>query len=263
MARLEWDRIDERFFEVGVDRGVLFMPGKNGIPWNGLVSVDANHSSSFHTPAYMDGVKLNARAFASDFSARIQAFTYPEEFAQCDGTSWMDNGIYVDEQRPSDFAICYRTKYGSAVAGQDRAYKLHIVYNAVVTPTSRDNVTVGTSLDPMLFNWDISTFGVPMAGFRPSAHFIIDSSRMSELALKRIEEILYGYPGHPSRLLTPDELRYYASADYWIFENDQIADYNPILLEGNDLVGNEESGIYEVTGSSKLKDGEIDGYYER
>ncbi len=210
MTRLMWNAAGERIFEAGVDRGVLYIEGEVGVPWNGLISVSESPSGGKVTPYYIDGIKYFNHVSLEEFEAAIEAYTYPEEFAECDGTKLVKNGLFATQQRKKSFGLAYRTKVGNDNDGIDHGYKLHVVYNATAEPTNRSNNTISDSVEPFNFNWSIFTKPSVFTGYKPTAHFVIDSRTTPPTLLGQIENILYGsdVDGLTSRLPSADELLY-------------------------------------------------------
>lgn len=201
MARIEWDKPGERRFEAGVDRGVLYTDDGTGVmagvPWNGLISVD-DSSEAATSEFFMDGVKYLDSFVPGDYKATLSAFTYPNEFEPCLGVNSPAGGALVPHQMPKRFGLSYRTRVGNDVAGVDHGYKIHLVYNALVVPANLTHTTLGENVEASDFSWAISATPVvvPGSGIRPTAHFIIDSTRFDETAwgveLEEIEDILWG-----------------------------------------------------------------------
>lgn len=191
MTKIVWDTVGEKYYETGVDRGVLYTNEK-GVPWNGLISVSENPSGTDLVSYYVDGIKVLDVISAEEFNATIEAYTYPEEFELFDGYSELGNGLYVTNQDRGSFGLSYRTKLGNDVDGVDHGYKLHIVYNAKAAPTNRQNNSLNDSPDAMTFSWDLSTKPVYIPGSKHSAHIIIDSRKTDPLLLESIENFLYG-----------------------------------------------------------------------
>lgn len=206
--RLSWGVVGERYFEAGVDRGVLYVDPEKGVPWNGLVSVSESPTGGDASPAYIDGVKYLNKKLSEEFEAVVEAYTYPDEFSICDGTAPVSNGLFAGQQRRQAFGLCYRTKVGNDVDGVDHAYKLHLVYNARVAPTSRANTTVGQSIDPDNFSWSITTTPSALRDHRPTAHFVVDSRVTPASVLAHLEDVLYGTEDTEPRLPVVPELVY-------------------------------------------------------
>jgi hypothetical protein len=191
MARLEWNTAGMRFYEAGLDRGVLYVPGNPGVPWNGLISVEENTSGGEQKSYYIDGVKYLLTSGPEEFEASISAFTYPDEFAQCDGSRQARSGLFLTAQKRKSFGLTYRTKIGNDQS-DDHGYKIHIVYNALASPSSRNNVSIGDTPDPTEFSWDIKTKAPAISGYKRTAHVVIDSRTTDPSVLAAVEDILYG-----------------------------------------------------------------------
>ena len=192
MPKLEWGTAGERYFEAGVDRGVLYINGLAGIPWNGLVAVKESPSGGEPRPYYLDGVKYLNLATAEEFEATIEAYSAPFEFGRCEGIEEISNGLFMSEQRRESFGFCYRTRVGNDVDGPDHGYKLHIVYNALAGPTDRENNSLGDSTEPMTLSWPITTLPPIVATKRPTAHYVIDTRKAPGGLVRHLERILYG-----------------------------------------------------------------------
>lgn len=206
MTRLIWRAVGESVYETGVDRGVLYVVGMSGVPWNGLTSVSENPSGGSSDAYYIDGVKYQNVPSSEEFEGVIEAFTYPNEFAQCEGTASPFNGLFVTAQPRKPFGLSYRTKVGNDIDGPEHGYKLHLVYNALAEPTNRVNKTVADATDPSSFSWKITTTPPPISGYKRTAHFVIDSRFASPTALFIIEDILYGNSSNDPRLPLPAEI---------------------------------------------------------
>jgi hypothetical protein len=192
MSRLLWDQVGERFYEVGIDHGVLYLSDGTAVPWNGLVSVEEDFGDETTTPYYQDGVKYLESQSVGDFSAKLSALTYPDEFAEYEGYSEIQTGLSVDGQVPKMFSLSYRTSIGNDVNGIALGYKLHVVYNLTAVLDDTAYVTLDDNPEAMQLSWKI--FGTPpdLSGFRPSVHIIIDSRYVDPLVLSYYEELLYG-----------------------------------------------------------------------
>lgn len=205
MSQLVWNAVGQRLHDIGVDRGVLYIDNV-GHPWNGLVSVEESPSGGDAQPFYIDGVKYLNRAAKEEFEATISAFYSPVEFDQCDGINSPVPGLYSSQQRRKPFGLSYRSKIGNDVDGVDHGYKIHIIYNALVAPTSRSYSTINDGIDVPLLSWAISTKPIPIPGMMRSAHLVIDSTTASATALTSIENLLYGSASDPSTLPTPEQI---------------------------------------------------------
>lgn len=211
MTALTWDNVGERFYETGVDHGVLYLANAQGIfdkgyAWNGLVSVSESPSGAEATPQYADNMKYLNLISAEDFGATIEAFTYPNEFAQCDGFAVASNGIFIGQQNRKTFGLAYRTKIGNDVAAADLGYKIHLIYNALAAPTERAYTTINDSPEAITFSWELSTTAVAVPGYKPSAVITIDSTKVTPANLAALEQILYGSAGVDPRLPLPAEI---------------------------------------------------------
>lgn len=206
MSRVVWNAPGERRFEAGIDRAVLYTHGGDVAPWNGLKSVTHKPSGSEITTFYLDGEKFNQISENEEFAATIEAFTYPEEFELCDGTAYLSNGLSVDGQQREMFGLTYRTRIGNDLDGVDHGYKIHLVYNAIASPSQRVYSTINTSAVPTDFSWDITTMPIRMSGQAPSAHYVVDSTRVDQFVLRQFEDIIYGTDFTEPRMPTPAEL---------------------------------------------------------
>lgn len=206
MTRLSWGSVGERFFEAGVDRGVLYPSSGVGIVWNGLISVNESPDGGDSNPYYIDGVKYLNRSSPEEFTATISAFSYPDAFEECDGTAVIHSGLSASQQSRMTFDLCYRTKIGNDVSGDAHGYKIHLVYNALASPTERGNETFSDSPNPITFNWNITTTPEPIPHRRPSSHFTVKSTGTNPLTLAALEDILYGTEDAPPRIIRPDEI---------------------------------------------------------
>ena len=208
MSRIVWDATGERYYESGVDHGVLYpLVGgvyQTGVAWNGLTSVSESPEGAEPTDLWADNIKYATLISAETFGGTIEAYTYPEEFAQCDGSWTPSNGIYVGQQDRVPFGFCYRTKLGND-AGID-AYKLHIVYNATAAPSEKSYETINDSPDAITFSWEINTTPVNVTGHKPTSLIVIDSDKCDADALATLENQLYGTGGSEPALPTPDEV---------------------------------------------------------
>lgn len=205
MARLEWGTVGTRYYEAGVDRGVLYVDGYQGVVWSGLTSVEISPNGGGSKSYYLDGNKYLLVSAAEEFGATINAFTYPDLFAQCDGTSEVRSGLRLTQQRRKTFGFSYRTMVGSDLNG-DLGYKIHIVYNALAEPTSRSYSSIGDSVEPTEFSWSITTKPPVVPGYKGTSHVEIDSRTTNANVLKLIEDALYGDNENSARLPSFTEL---------------------------------------------------------
>lgn len=216
MAKLVWDKSSERIYETGVKNGVLYV-NKNGeyqsgVAWNGLVSVTESPSGAEATPLYADDIKYLNLTSAEEFGATIEAYTYPEEFAECNGEKTLDTtmaGIYVGQQTRSTFGMAYKTTVGNADSGNDYGYKLHLIYGALAAPSEKAYTTVNDSPEAITFSWEITTTPVAITkvdGLKPTAYVVIDSTKVGEGVMAKIEAKLFGTESDEPTLITPDEI---------------------------------------------------------
>jgi hypothetical protein len=205
VAKLEWGVAGERFYETGVDRGVLYI-ADSGVAWAGLISISESSSGGEAKPYYIDGVKFLNIAAAEEYTANLEAFYNPPEFAVCDGVVSVQNGLFVTQQPRKSFNFSYRTKIGNDVDMSNHAYKIHIVYNALAAPSDRQHTTTSDSPDPSTLSWDITTLSPSITGYKPTAHLVIDSRMTLGATLIALEDILYGSEFNDPRLPSPDEL---------------------------------------------------------
>ncbi|AWN03266.1 major tail protein [Microbacterium phage Camille] len=237
MTRIAWGAHGERLFETGTDRGVLYLNGQSGIPWNGLRAVKEAPSGGEPRPYYIDGFKYLNIAAAEEFVATLEAFSAPNEFAECDGRKSIHNGLFAGEQPRKSFGLSYRTLIGNDYLGDRFGYKIHIVYNALAAPSQRANETIGASVTTLGLSWSISTMPPRMDGLKPTAHFVIDSTLTPPKLMAEIEDILYGSIDGEARLPDVDELlELFKSAGPVVREN-TILIPRPAAYSGSDWVG--------------------------
>lgn len=192
MTRIKWSEAGSRLYEAGVDRGVLYVGNNPGIPWTGLIGVKHSRTGGEPKPRYIDGVKVSNHAGPEEFAATIEAYTYPTEFGQCDGSVTFQNGLRVKQQKRRAFHLVYRTKVGNDIAGLEHGYKIHILYNLRAEPSEREDETLGEEIEPMTFTWEVSSRGELLPGFLPTAYFEVDSRDVPAQLLTELENILYG-----------------------------------------------------------------------
>lgn len=211
MTQLAWDLTGEREYETGLDRGVLYIPDGSGdysagFAWNGLTSVKESPTGAAVTKKYADNINYLSLVAAEEFAGTIEAFTYPDEFAQCDGTATPTVGVAIGQQNRRSFGLAYRTKVGNDIEGQDFAYKVHLAYGALAAPSERAYATINDSPDAITLSWKFTTTPVAVTGLKPTALITIDSSRVDATALANLEAVLYGTVGVDPRLPSPDEV---------------------------------------------------------
>jgi hypothetical protein len=206
MAKLVWDRVGERFYQTGVDRGVLYPQGGSGVAWNGLMSVNESPTGGDPKPFYVDGYKYMNKPAREEFEGSIEAFTYPPEFEVCDGTKPLGRGLYFAQQRRKPFSLSYRTLVGNDLDGVDHGYKLHLVYNALAQPSTKSFASMSNSPEAIGFSWTFSTKPVRVTGHMPLSHLVIDSTTSQSSLMMAIEDILYGSPAAAPRIPAPSEV---------------------------------------------------------
>jgi hypothetical protein len=206
MTRLLWSVVGERFYESGVDQGILYIDGIPPVPWNGLTAVRESPTGSEAQPYYIDGYKYLNLSGNEEFTATLEAYTSPKEFDLCDGNGSIGTGVYVTQQARKSFNFSYRTLIGNDLEGLGFGYKLHIVYNALAKPTNKGYESLNDSSDPLSLSWTISTLPPSFTGYKPTAHFVIDSRTTPELLLSYVEDILYGSDSVDPRLPSAAEL---------------------------------------------------------
>lgn len=212
MAAIEWDKTGQRRYETGVDHGVLYIPDNtgaynNGYAWNGLTTVTESPSGAEATKIYADNIAYATLVSAEEFGFTIEAFTYPDEFGQCDGTAEAEEGVLFGQQTRSPFGFSYRTLVGNDTQGTDFGYKIHLIYGALAAPAEKTNATVNDSPEANQFSWECTTTPAPApAGFKPTASITIDSTTANAAKLAALEAILYGAESTEPRLPLPAEI---------------------------------------------------------
>lgn len=212
MAKLVWDKAGEHFYETGVDHGVLYVQESGaypqGVAWNGLTSVSESPSGAEANAVYADNIKYLSLMSAEEFGATIEAYTYPEEFEQCDGSASLVEGVTIGQQARKTFGLCYRTKIGNDVDLDEHGYKIHIIYGATASPSEKGYQTISDSPEAITFSWEVSTVPVNVTGMKPTASLVIDSTKADPTKLQQLEKILYGGDdGDGPRLPLPDEIK--------------------------------------------------------
>lgn len=211
MTALVWDATGEHFYEAGVDHGVLYIPteGKytKGVAWNGLTGVTESPSGAESNPQYADNIKYLNLISAEEWSGTIEAFTYPDEFAACNGEKELTAGVTVGQQSRSTFGMSYRTKVGNDTDGQDHAYKIHLLYGLTAAPSEKAYTTVNDSPEAVTFSWEASSVPVNVSGMLPTSSITIDSRTADPTKLAALEKILYGAESAEPRLPLPDEVK--------------------------------------------------------
>ena len=209
--RLVWDQTGERMYETGVKQGVLYPQATGGLypkgyAWNGLTAVTESPSGAESNPLYADDIKYLNLLSTEEFGATIEAYTYPDEFAQCDGSASLADGVIIGQQKRTAFGLSYKTVLGNDVDGNDHGYKLHIIYGALAAPSEKSYATINDSPEAITFSWEVTTTPVSVNGFKPTASIVIDSTKPNPEKLKALEDILYGSEETEARLPLPDEI---------------------------------------------------------
>lgn len=212
MAKLIWDKVGERFYETGIKKGVLYPQNVNGtyplgVAWNGLISVTESPSGGEPTPLYADNVKYLNLMSAEEFGASIEAYTYPDEFAKCDGSAELVAGVRVGQQTRQPFGLSYVTSIGNDTEMDAHGYKIHLVYGAAASPSEKSYQTMNESSEAITFSWEVSTTPVSVTGLKPTSIVTIDSTKVDAADLLAFESILYGTEVNPPRLPLPDEVK--------------------------------------------------------
>lgn len=209
--KLAWDAITERLYETGVNQGVVYPMNDVGsyplgIAWNGLTAVTESPSGAEANPIYADNIKYLNLISAEEFGATIEAYTYPDEFAICDGSAALAVGVSIGQQKRKGFGLCYKTLLGNDTEGGDYGYKLHLIYNAMAAPSEKAYATVNDSPEAITFSWEVTTTPVPVPNFKPTASLTIDSTKVNAAKLAQLENILFGTEGADARLPLPEEV---------------------------------------------------------
>lgn len=210
MAKLVWDVVGERTYETGVDHGVLYPQVSGaypkGVAWSGLTAVTESPSGAEANPFYADNIKYLNLMSVEEFGASIEAYTYPPEFAACDGSAELATGVSIGQQKRQAFGMSYRTILGNDTEGNSYGYKLHLIYGALASPSEKAYNTVNESPEPNTFSWEVTTTPVTVTGHEPTASLVIDSTKVDAAKLAELEAILYGSDDVEARLPLPDEI---------------------------------------------------------
>lgn len=210
MSTIKWDEIGKRLYETGISKGVLYpmADGKygNGVAWDGLSSFSNSPSGAEESKIYADNMKYLSLYSAEEFGATIEAYTYPDEFAACDGTAELAKGVIIGQQTRKPFGFSYQSLIGNDTDGTKHGYKIHLIYNAMAQPSERQYQTVNDSPEAITMSWTLTTTPVSVPGHDPVSHLEIDSTKIDEAKLKKIEDLLYGTESTEPTLPTPEEL---------------------------------------------------------
>lgn len=212
MAKLVWDKTGERFYETGVKNGVLYVYDTakkaygTGVAWNGLTAVTESPSGAEATALYADDIKYLNLLSTEEFGATIEAYTYPDEFAECDGSASLSDGVFIGQQKRKTFGMAYKTTLGNDTDGNDYAYKLHIIYGALAAPSEKAYATINDSPEAITFSWEVTTTPVEVTGHKPTASITIDSTKADKTKLEALEKKLFGDAETEPTLPMPDEI---------------------------------------------------------
>lgn len=211
MAKIVWDKIGERLYETGIKNGVLYVQDESGaypkgVAWNGLTSISESPSGAEATPLYADDVKYLELMSAEEFGATIECYTYPDEFAACDGSAAVTDGVIIGQQVRKPFGLCYKTTVGNDVLGNDFGYKLHLIYGAKASPSEKAYSTINDNPEAITFSYEITTTPVAVEGFKPTSTIVIDSTKVDPTGLAALEAKLFGSENEEASLPLPDEV---------------------------------------------------------
>ena len=229
--KLTWDESGKRLYETGVKQGVLYVQDSSGtypkgVAWNGLTGVTESPSGAEANAQYADDIKYLNLYSAEEFGATVEAFTYPDEWAECDGSAEVTPGVYMGQQGRKSFGLCYRTAVGNDIDGSDHGYKLHLIYGAMASPSEKAYSTINDSPEPITFSWEINTTPVNVAGFKPTALITIDSTKFDTTEKKELlsalEDKLYGTASAEAFLPLPGEV--FTTLGYTENDNDDNDD---------------------------------------
>ena len=211
MAKIKWDETGEKIYETGVKYGVLYLPNETGqyvkgVAWNGLTAVTESPSGAESTPLYADDIKYVELQSAEDFGATLECYTYPDEFAECDGSAEVAPGVIIGQQNRKTFGLCYRTTLGNDVKGNEYGYKLHLIYGAKASPSEKSYSTINDSPEAITFSYEITTTPVNVTGYKPTACLTINSTKVEAGKMQQLEALLYGAESAEAKLPLPDEV---------------------------------------------------------
>lgn len=266
MTKLVWNDAGKRFFEAGVDQGVFYKTDGTGVVWNGLTSVDEALSGGEARPYYLDGVKYINSAAPEDFGGTIKAFTYPEEFAEYDGTVDLYDGLSVNLQKRKPFGLSYRTLIGNDTKGKNLGYKIHIIYNVLAAPAQKSFSTLGSNIDPLTFSWAFTTTPVFVsAGLAYTAHVTIDSTKVGAGLVRAVEGYLYGSATRSAKLIDlPTLIDWFESGGEPLEVVPMYSTGKSKLIQDGlrDLVTTDVEGVYAKLSDSRLTPTTPSGIYK-
>lgn len=264
MSKIVWDKTGKRFYETGVDHAVLYPIDaeglyNGGVAWNGITAINESPSGAEPNNLYADNIKYLVLVGAEDFGLTIEAYTYPDEWEQCDGSAEIAPGVLAGQQNRKIFGLSYRTKLGNDVDGQDHGYKLHLVYGGLASPSERGYQTVNDSPEPINPSWEVTTTPVDVPGFKPTARLIITSTKADPAKLAALETILYGSEEAEPRLPLPEEVIELLKADaVTVITAAESGDTTLFGKKVSDLQSNIVIGENAISGSLK----HVTGYTE-
>ena len=211
MSKLVWDKTGERLYETGVKQGVLYPQAAGGtypksVAWNGLTNITESPSGAEATALYADDIKYLNLVSAEELGGTIEAYPYPDEFAECDGSAALTEGVFIGQQDRKTFGLCYRTTLGNDVDSNGHGYKLHLIYGALAAPSEKAYATINDSPEAITFSWEFKTTPVNVTGHKPTASLTLDSTKVSETKMAALEKVLYGDGETEARLPLPDEV---------------------------------------------------------
>lgn len=212
MSKLVWDETGKRFYETGVRKAVLYPQGSNGeyptgYAWSGVTNITEKPTGAEATALYADDIKYLNLISNEDLEASIEAYMYPDEFTECDGSAELVPGVTVSQQKRKSFGLAYQTALGNDTEGYDHGYKIHLIYGCVAAPSEKAHATVNDSPEAMTMSWEIKTTPVSVDGLNPTAGLTIDSTKVDSMKLKKLEDILYGTNEVEPRLPLPNEIK--------------------------------------------------------
>lgn len=268
MAKLEWDRIDERPFITGIDRGVFYVPNvqgiyDNGFAWNGLTAVRESFKEDKTRPHYFDGVKYLDSYTTGDYSAKLSAFTYPDEFMEFEGVGSLGNGLFADDQNPKVFGLSYRTLIGNASEESPQNYQIHLLYNITAVPEVITYQNGSNPVEPITFNWEIDSLPEKAEPYRPTAHIILDSRYLPSDMLTVFEDIIYGTSDENPRLPSLGTLiDIVLDWDSKIILPQPTTGLSELVAGVGDLTEINIQGLYYALPTTRLTETGIPGLYE-
>ena len=216
MPKLEWDKSGEKLYETGVKNCALYVFRNNaydkGIAWNGITGITESPSGAEASPLYADDIKYLNLISNEDFGATLEAYTYPKEFEECDGTAEISKGVSIGQQNRKTFGLVYKTTLGNDVDGNSHGYKIHVIYGCLAAPSEKAYASINDSPEAITFSWELSTTPVEVEGFKPTSTITIDSTKIEAEKLKKLEDKLYGSETGEATLLLPNEIMALLSA---------------------------------------------------